>query len=158
MRLICLFFVFCFTPISYAFAEDAEFAVNAKIPMVSGMSGNPSLYRFYNDWFRTPYLLGGTTKSGIDCSSFVQQAFYAAYRKKLPRTTELQAKMGKKIHRSYLRQGDLVFFYLNNKTAHVGIYLGDQHFMHASTSKGVIISKFDSPFWLEHFTQARRIN
>lgn len=153
----CLTLLLCLSFPTKAFDEADTFAVQKRIPIKSKMSGHLDLYRFYNEWFLTPYKLGGNSKAGIDCSAFVQRAFRAAFQTKLPRTTKQQSRMGWKISPKRLTQGDLVFFKLNKKTRHVGIYLGGQHFMHASTSKGVIISKLDSPFWQKSFTQARRI-
>lgn len=138
-------------------ANDAEFAVNSKIPISASMEGNKELYLFYNEWFGTPYLLGGTTKAGIDCSAFVQKAYLSVYKKSIPRTTKEQVTIGAPVSKSNLTQGDLVFFSIDKKTRHVGLYLGNQHFMHASTSKGVIISRIDTLFWEKHFTGARRI-
>ncbi|WP_172438047.1 C40 family peptidase [Vibrio sp. PID17_43] len=120
-------------------------------------SETPDLYQFYNEWYGTPYRLGGTKKSGIDCSAFVQKAFIEAYQMSLPRTTQQQSKQGVKLSWSDAKQGDLVFFKTNRTTYHVGIYLGNKQFMHASTSKGVIISRIDSPYWASKFWQVRRV-
>ncbi|MGR5131744.1 C40 family peptidase [Vibrio alfacsensis] len=120
-------------------------------------SENPDLYQFYNEWHGTPYRLGGTQKSGIDCSAFVQRAFVEAYQLSLPRTTRQQSKQGIEMSWSDAKQGDLVFFKTKRTTYHVGIYLGNKQFMHASTSKGVIISRIDNPYWASKFWQVRRV-
>jgi cell wall-associated NlpC family hydrolase len=65
----------------------------------------------------------------------------------LPRSTEAQARIGEPIAISELRTGDLVFFKTSWKTGHVGIYLNDGFFMHASTTKGVMISSLENPYW-----------
>ena len=65
--------------------------------------------------------------------------------------------MGKRIRRSQLRAGDLVFFKTGWAKRHVGIYSGSGRFIHASTSKGVISSQLDSDYWRKHFWQARRV-
>ncbi|HHP0512419.1 TPA: NlpC/P60 family protein [Vibrio harveyi] len=136
---------------------DPETQVNASLPVNQLLSGNQDLYQFYNEWEGTPYRLGGTKKSGIDCSAFVQKAFVEAYKMSLPRTTRQQSKQGVEMSWSDAQQGDLVFFKTKRSTYHVGIYLGNKQFMHASTSKGVIISRIDTPYWASKFWQVRRV-
>ncbi|AUI86097.1 hydrolase [Vibrio azureus] len=118
---------------------------------------NSELMKFYEEWQGTPYRLGGTQKSGIDCSAFVQKALITAYQFPLPRTTRQQVKLGKEVSWEETQQGDLVFFKTRRSTYHVGVYLGDKQFMHASTSKGVIISRMDNPYWASKFWQVRRV-
>ena len=103
----------------------------------SGLIGDKVLAQVYNKWAGTPYRMGGTTKRGIDCSAFVQIAFLDAYGIELPRTTSEQHYLGRQIQKHELRIGDLVFFRRNH---HVGVYIGNNQFMHASSSQGVIIS------------------
>ncbi|ENG7520514.1 C40 family peptidase [Vibrio harveyi] len=136
---------------------DPETQVNASLPVNQLLSDNQDLYQFYNEWEGTPYRLGGTKKSGIDCSAFVQKAFVEAYKMSLPRTTRQQSKQGVEMSWSDAQQGDLVFFKTKRSTYHVGIYLGNKQFMHASTSKGVIISRIDNPYWASKFWQVRRV-
>ncbi|WP_050937740.1 C40 family peptidase [Vibrio harveyi] len=136
---------------------DPETQVNSSLPVNQLLSGNQDLYQFYNEWEGTPYRLGGTKKSGIDCSAFVQKAFVVAYKMSLPRTTRQQSKQGVEMSWSDAQQGDLVFFKTKRSTYHVGIYLGNKQFMHASTSKGVIISRIDNPYWASKFWQVRRV-
>lgn len=116
-----------------------------------------SLMAFYRQWQQTPYSLGGTTLQGIDCSGFVLTAYRQVYHYSLPRTTEQQSKVGRKINYTQRQTGDLVFFNTGKRTRHVGIYLDHNRFMHASTSKGVIISRLDSPYWADAFWQIRRV-
>ncbi|MFZ8767765.1 NlpC/P60 family protein [Vibrio harveyi] len=136
---------------------DPETQVNASLSVNQLLSDNQDLYQFYNEWEGTPYRLGGTKKSGIDCSAFVQKAFVEAYKMSLPRTTRQQSKQGVDMSWSDAQQGDLVFFKTKRSTYHVGIYLGNKQFMHASTSKGVIISRIDNPYWASKFWQVRRV-
>ncbi len=136
---------------------DPETQVNASLSVNQLLSDNQDLYQFYNEWEGTPYRLGGTKKSGIDCSAFVQKAFVEAYKMSLPRTTRQQSKQGVEMSWSDAQQGDLVFFKTKRSTYHVGIYLGNKQFMHASTSKGVIISRIDTPYWASKFWQVRRV-
>lgn len=117
----------------------------------------PDLMMFYDEWYGTPYQWGGTEKSGIDCSAFVQKAFVEAYQVALPRTTRLQSKQGVKLDRKDAEHGDLVFFKTSRARYHVGIYLGNKQFMHVSEKKGVIISRTDNPYWASKFWQIRRV-
>lgn len=115
------------------------------------------LEAYFNDWVGTPYRPGGSDKRGIDCSGFVQQAYAALFDISLPRTTKMQARSGNKISQSELKATDLVFFKTGLFSKHVGIYRGDGHFMHASTKRGVSLSRLDDDYWNGHFWQARRI-
>ena len=115
------------------------------------------LYDEYLDWKGTPYRLGGTTRSGVDCSAFVQNIYANSFALAIPRTTKLQSNHGKKIARSQLLVGDLILFRTSWKVRHVGIYLGENKFLHASTSKGVIISTLNNVYWNDKYWQARRI-
>lgn len=112
-----------------------------------------------HQWAGTPYLIGGNTREGIDCSAFVQKTFKDRFDVKLPRTTVEQAKQGTKIKKTELQTGDLVFFRTRRgpNGYHVGIYVKDDQFLHASTKGGVIYSSLNSPYWKRTFWQARRL-
>ncbi len=116
-----------------------------------------SYQEYYQEWYSVPYRLGGKTKSGIDCSAFTQNALYSLHQLSLPRTTEYQVTEGKQINLANAQQGDLIFFKTGSKVRHVGIYIGNREFMHASTSKGVIISSLNNPYWKKAFWQVRRV-
>ncbi|MCB2202035.1 C40 family peptidase [bacterium] len=106
----------------------------------------------------TPY--GARTKSGIglDCSLFTQQVFWRFNRTEIPRTAEEQFQQGQAIPTRRLEIGDLVFFRTEGRSiSHVGIYVGFNEFMHASSSRGVIISHMGETYWAERFAGARRI-
>lgn len=111
------------------------------------------------EWEGTPYRLGGQSRSGIDCSGFVQKTFLDRFNIKLPRTTSAQAKYGTKIAKADIQTGDLVFFKTGRgpNGYHVGIYVKDDQFLHASTSGGVIYSSLNSPYWTRTYWQARRM-
>ena len=108
-------------------------------------------------WRGTPYQLGGNSKRGIDCSAFVMNVYKDSFNFKLPRTTETQVNKGYHVYKNQLQIGDLVFFKTGWRTRHVGIYMGNNEFMHASTSKGVITSNLDNVYWKSKYWQARRI-
>ncbi len=115
------------------------------------------LYAQYAEWGGTRYRLGGTSKNGIDCSGFTYVTFMKRFGIRLPRTTAQQVELGAHVSRHELRPGDLVFFRTGGKTRHVGIYAGDRKFMHASTSRGVVLSSLDNPYWRARFWKARRL-
>ena len=105
-----------------------------------------------------PYVWGGGSPSGFDCSGLVQYA-YKAHGINLPRTSKQQWTVGKQISKSELKPGDLVFFANTYTTgvSHVGIYVGDNQFIHASSSKGVIISSLSNTYWAAHYHGCRRV-
>lgn len=108
-------------------------------------------------WDGAPHEWGGTSKAGVDCSGLVQSVFEDEFRVSLPRTTEQQVHTGQRISRSSLQAGDLVFFRHGRKKYHVGIYLSNDEFLHASSSEGVTISSLDRTYWTERWWQARRL-
>ncbi len=109
-------------------------------------------------WRGTPHRMGGTRQNGVDCSGFVQRIFNDLFKVKLPRSTALQVHSGKAVPVDRLRPGDLVFFHPPHKVRHVGIYLGRGEFAHASTSRGVTISRMDTAYWRNAYWTARRIS
>lgn len=111
----------------------------------------------FKEWQSVPYRFGGVTAKGIDCSAFVQVVYRDAWQKALPRTTASQSQLGKKVSYKAAQAGDLVFFKTSRSQRHVGVYLGNKEFMHASTSEGVIISRLDNPYWASRIWQFRRL-
>ena len=111
----------------------------------------------YSHWEGTRYRFGGTTERGLDCSSLVQHIYKNSFKMKLPRTTTWQVKKGVFIARNALKVADLVFFKTGINSRHVGIYVGDNQFLHVSESKGVKISSLDNVYWKRKYWQARRI-
>ena len=111
----------------------------------------------YAEWGGTRYRLGGTDKDGIDCSGFTYVTFLKRFGIQLPRTTVQQVRLGVDVSRRDLRPGDLVFFRTGYKNRHVGIYAGNQKFLHASTSRGVMLSSMNNPYWRGKFWTARRL-
>ena len=100
--------------------------------------------------------MGGESRRGIDCSGLVQRLYRDIFGRRIPRSTNLQVKSGRPVGRHHLRTGDLVFFKVPGKGRHVGIYLGCSEFAHGSTSKGVMISNLEDPFWRQSYWTARR--
>ena len=105
-----------------------------------------------------PYVWGGESPKGFDCSGYVQYVF-KMHGISLNRTTETQYKHGSYVSKSNLKPGDLVFFQNTYRAgiSHVGIYIGNGQFIHASSSKGVTISNLSSSYYTSHYYGARRI-
>ncbi|MFZ1980290.1 MAG: NlpC/P60 family protein, partial [Smithella sp.] len=104
-----------------------------------------------------PYRFGGSSLKGIDCSSFVQK-IYRIFDVTLPRNAAQQSKVGISISRENLTQGDLVFFHTKRSLGHVGIYIGNNEFVHASSKKkGVRIDSLNTPYYQKRFQRAVRI-
>jgi cell wall-associated NlpC family hydrolase len=101
--------------------------------------------------------MGGTTKKGVDCSGFVRAVYRNAFHVDLPRTTAGQIRVGIPVSRHALRPGDLVFFSPPGYPRHVGIYLDNNRFLHASKSTGVTMSAIEGGYWAPYFRTARRI-
>ncbi|ABZ74628.1 NLP/P60 protein [Shewanella halifaxensis HAW-EB4] len=115
------------------------------------------LIQMHREWKGVPYRLGGMGKGGIDCSGFVLLTLQSRFGVQLPRTTAQQKEMGKSVSKSQLRAGDLVFFKTGWSTRHVGIYIGDSQFLHASTSQGVMISSLNNSYWKQKYWLSRRL-
>ncbi len=105
-----------------------------------------------------PYKLQGTDTNGMDCSGFTEMVFDSVLHQKLPHSSREQFSSGRPVDARDIRFGDLVFFQLEQDgPSHVGIYVGDGLFAHASVSRGVTISLIDVPYYHERFVGARRI-
>lgn len=137
-------------------ADEAKGRVNA-LGLEITEGENAKLYEAIKEWMGTPYLYGGTTKAGVDCSAFVGHIFKEVYNKKLHRVSNDIQQDVTLISKEDLREGDIVFF-TNSKgrVSHVGIYLKDGLFAHSSTSRGVIISRLDDSYWSKHFYHGGR--
>ena len=131
--------------------DDAAASGEAPPPIL------PLLREQAQQWRGVPYRLGGRDQSGIDCSAFVQITFQSQLGVELPRTTGELARQGRRVDRDELRPGDLVFFKTGFRRRHVGIYMGGERFLHASTSRGVITSSLNNEYWRRHFWKARRL-
>jgi len=107
----------------------------------------------------TPYRNGGSDPTGFDCSGFTQWVF-AQYGIGLPRQVEEQFRVGEKIKQDELKPGDLVFFHTESRGAsHVGIFVADDQFVHAPSSRGVVrVEYINSTYWGRRFVGARRVS
>lgn len=125
--------------------------------MVRNVDVKSRIMEQYADWKGVRYRLGGDTKRGIDCSAFVQRTFRDQFGLELPRSTSEQQDTGNEISRNKLRPGDLVLFRAGSTGRHVGIYLGNDNFVHASTSSGVMISSLNDSYWKKRYREGRRV-
>ena len=111
----------------------------------------------YNDWHQVRHRIGGLSKSGIDCSGLVYNTYRSKFGIDVPRSTEYQAQVGRSIKQRQLRAGDMVFFKTGFKARHVGMYIDKGDFLHVSSSKGVMISNLDNPYWSRAYWKAQRL-
>lgn len=112
---------------------------------------NISLYSFIDDWYKTPYRYGGCSRNGIDCSGFVMTLADAVYNTRLPRTARDQYQETERLDKEELTEGDFVFFNTRGGVSHVGVYLGNDFFVHSSTNSGVVISSLREEYYKKRF-------
>ncbi|WP_288905008.1 NlpC/P60 family protein [uncultured Porphyromonas sp.] len=134
-----------------------DLKINIELP-----EDNLELYSFADEWKGTPYRFGGTTRKGTDCSGFVWQLYKAVYNKDLGRhsSATLMAN-SRRVDKRHLNEGDLVFFNINNRrggrASHVGVYLKNDLFVHATTKQGVIISSLNEPYYRRTYIGGGRV-
>lgn len=113
-----------------------------------------------NNWIGVKYRYGGTTRDGVDCSGLTMQIYDNALNIKLPRNSDEQRQWCEPLGREQLGVGDLVFFSPKGSEGgvnHVGIYLGNNKFVHASTSSGVMVSNLDEPYFTQRYHSSGRV-
>ncbi len=126
----------------------------------SKQSINPKIKfgRILQSYLGRPYKGRSKTDPGLDCSLFTSEVYKKYNKTRLPRTVANQFDTGKAIRKNKLRFGDLVFFKTDRKkVSHVGIYLGHDEFMHASSSSGIIITSMFNKYWSKRYIGARRV-
>jgi len=111
------------------------------------------------EYLNTPYLWGGTSKRGIDCSAFIQTIMYQALGVTLPRTSLEQSSVGEHVDKSDLKFGDLIFFDTMRKgrVTHVGMYLSNGFFAHSGSRTGVAVASLDDEFYTRTYLKAKRV-
>ena len=137
--------------------EESSLPSAGKIDVSDSQAVKKALYVQYRQWKDTQYVIGGLSKKGIDCSGFVYVTYLEKLGIELPRSTALQSQTGKEINRSELRAGDLVFFKTGLKVRHVGMYIENDTFLHASKKEGVTISTLRDYYWGKKYWHSRRI-
>lgn len=133
-------------------SEDQE------APMTEAQQIEARLRSIAEPWMGVPYRFGGESRDGVDCSGLTQALYQEAFDIELPRTTGTQVNRGSPVERSQMRAGDLVFFRTADQQKHVGIYLDDREFVHASSSEGVTVSPLTLNYWQDHYWTARRLS
>lgn len=112
----------------------------------------------YRPLLGTHYRYGGQTDNGFDCSGLVRRVYWDFNRTNLPRTVSGMYASGRRIPESDVQTGDLVFFNTSGRgPSHVGIYLWDDIFLHASASEGVTLSDLQDDYWSRRLIGARRV-
>lgn len=119
---------------------------------------NIKLYTFINDWYGVKYKYGGKTKQGVDCSGFTSILYRDVYEISLNGTASSIFYQSQTITKGYLKEGDLVFFKIENENVnHIGVYLQNNKFVHASVKNGVMIDDLDEPYYKKYFYKAGKI-
>jgi hypothetical protein len=132
-----------------------KYAILLNLPVETTF--NIRMLEFIEEWYGTPYRYGGTSKKGVDCSAFVNFFMSAVYGLDIPRNSKEQYDAAKKIKKKQLEEGDLVFFNTRRGISHVGVYIGNNKFVHASTSNGVIISDLDDDYFSRRYIGSGRL-
>lgn len=133
----------------------------SKLNMYIDYDDNHELYIEAASWIGTPYQYGGTFRNGIDCSAFTKKIYQNVYHKNIARHSNDQMKISsRRIRKRKLKEGDLVFFGSSQnkkRCSHVGIYLKDKKFIHASSSKGVTVSSLHQKYWKKYWISGGRV-
>ncbi len=138
--------------------STGEKALEEKLGLSSKDIRHDKLYSFVSDWYATPYKYGGCKKDGVDCSCFASILYSTVFNTTLNRTAGDMFKACEQIGPEDAKQGDLFFFKINgNQISHVGVCLKRNLFVHASTSKGVIINSIEEAYYKKYFFCAGRV-
>ena len=143
----------------YDYRELAQAAL--RLDMDIDLKDNHRLYIQSAKWIGVHYRTNGTPKRDVDCYGLTRNSDLAVYHKHLERRSDRQRTENcRKVRKGKLEEGDLVFFHNGRdkrRATHVGIYLKDGHFIHASTSQGVIVSQLDEPYYKRCWMQGGRV-
>ena len=143
-------------------AVEERAALSKRMGIEITKKDNIKLYKQVSSWLGVRYRLGGNTKSGVDCSGFADAIYKDVYGIKLHRTVEdIYSDDCRRIRKGKLREDDLVFFRTDGKRSkkpnHVGVYLKNGKFAHASTSKGVEVNSLDKEYYRNAFIKGGRV-
>ena len=142
-------------------SDDQESLAKRYLSKIMGVAlnatSNIKLFQFVYDWIGTPYRSGGSSRKGIDCSAFTKELYEKVFNLDIKRNSRDIFSMVDPVSKEDLKEGDLVFFKIHSRRiSHVGIYLGDGRFAHAS-SRGVAISNIDDPYYSRYFYKGGRM-
>ena len=143
-------------------AADERAALSSKLGVEITKDDNIKLYRYVSSWIGVRYRTGGTTKNGVDCSGFAGAVYNDVYGKKIHRTVaDIYSEDCRHIRQGNLEEGDLVFFRTDGKNSktpnHVGVYLKGDKFVHASSSRGVVVSSLEQDYYRKAFIKGGRV-
>ena len=149
------------TPADNKNSDDQESLAKDYLSQIMGVAlsatSNMKLFNFVYNWIGTPYRFGGNTRKGIDCSAFTKQLYSQVFNVDIQRNSRDIFSMVSPVAKDELKEGDLVFFKIHSRhISHVGIYLGNNRFAHAS-AKGVSISSLDDAYYKRYFYRGGRI-
>lgn len=138
-------------------ATDRAADATASVARGSKLASNKKLAAIIDDWYGVPHKVGGKDKHGIDCSGLTTVILKDVYGVQFSGPSYVMESKAQKIDRSQLREGDLVFFKIeSSKVSHVGVYLNDGYFVHATLRKGVMISSLSEPYYTKYYYSAGR--
>jgi probable lipoprotein NlpC len=121
-------------------------------------SENKDLIREVSGWIGTPYKYGGSDRSGTDCAGFTMSVYKKVFNIGLYRSATDQVKNTELIEKINLKCGDLVFFKISgNHVSHVGLYIADNKFVHASSKRGVVVNDLNEDYYKKYFYSAGRV-
>lgn len=142
---------------SQGVGEKGEPVASTPLGKWSNLEERSLLVRVAKTFLGVPYKLGGSTLKGIDCSALAKKV-YEIFNIQLPRTAREQFTAGKRVAMDQLEEGDLVFFRRRGNSAHVGIYVGDNQFVHASSySREVRVDYLNTPYYSQRFLRGVRV-
>jgi cell wall-associated NlpC family hydrolase len=147
----------CVNAIPYAPQQISISKLEDTINLRDSAVVKEKLMEQYLEWKGTKYKTGGLSKKGVDCSGFLYVTFRSKLGLSLPRSTKHQAKVGTRVSKKNLRIGDLVFFKTGLFSRHVGVYVGNSKFLHASSSEGVTITSLNNRYWASRYRFSKRI-
>jgi len=142
-------------------SDDQESLAKDYLSQIMGVAlsatSNMKLFHFVYDWIGTPYHFGGSSKNGTDCSGFTRQLYSQVFNMDIEHSSRDIFSMVTPVRKEDLKEGDLVFFKIHShRISHVGIYLGNNRFAHAS-SRGVAISSLDDDYYRRYFYRGGRM-
>jgi lipoprotein Spr len=148
-------------PTSAPEGDEQESLAKDYLSQIMGVAmsatSNMKLFHFVYDWIGTPYRFGGSSRKGIDCSAFTKQLYSEVFNTTIRRSSRDIFSMVSPVGKDDLKEGDLVFFKIHSRSiSHVGIYLGNNRFAHAS-SRGVAISSLDDAYYSRYFYKGGRM-